>query len=298
MPRIASSATVAVLVLALACGGGGSTDDGDNTPPPGGDTIAGHIVFTSARLSGSRDLFIMDANGGTATPVANGDVGINDEPVLSPDGTRIAFSSNRDGNLEIYVINVDGSNIARLTNDPGRDIMPAWSPDGSRLAFVRVADAGAGGPLMVMNADGSGQVPLGTAVGAAPAWAPDGNSIAYGLGGALYLVDADGTDSRLLFDAIPADDPAWSPDGTHIAFGGVEANQDIYVINADGSGLRNLTNTTGGEIQPTWSPDGNYIAYTAYRSSNDEIARRKVDGTGERILAPIGAEDQHPSWSE
>ena len=112
-------------------------------------------------------------------------------------------------------------------------------------------------------------------------------------------MNADGSNRRLLFDGlISADQPAWSPDGSHIAFAGVETNQDIYIINADGSGLRNLTNTAEGEIQPTWSPDGNYIAFTAYRNENDEIARRKVDGTGEVLLAPIGAEDQHPSWSE
>jgi Tol biopolymer transport system component len=96
------------------------------------------------------------------------------EPAWSPDGTKIAFTSNRDGNHEIYVLNADGTGVTRLTNDPLRDAEPAWSPDGTKIAFSR---SGYLGPeilveqIYVMNADGSGAKGL-TTNGWGPSWRP------------------------------------------------------------------------------------------------------------------------------
>ena len=291
---ICTRAASILLVFAVGCGTSSGPDGG------GGSTPTGQIAFTSARLTGSRALFIMNANTGTSVPVSSQAGVTNDYPALSPDGTKIAFSSTRDGNYEIYLINVDGTGVVRLTNDPGGDIMPAWSPTGTQLVYVRIATGSGAQQIIRMNADGSSPTPLTTpGSGGDPAWSPDGTRIVYGSAGALWIMNANGSNQALLFDdLISADQPAWSPDGSQIAFAGVDANQDIFIINADGSGLRNLTNTASGEIQPTWSPDGDYIAFNAFRNGNNEIARRKVNGTDEVLLSPIGAEDQHPSWSE
>jgi Tol biopolymer transport system component len=291
---LATRAVALTLVFILGCGSGSGPDGG------GGTTPTGHIAFTSARLTGSRALFIMNASSGASAPVSSQAGVTNDYPALSPDGTKIAFSTNRDGNYEIYLINTDGTGTLRLTNDPGGDIAPAWSPSGTQLVYVRIATGSGLQQIIRMNADGSSPTPL-TVPGSAgePAWSPDGSTIVYGQAGELWTMNADGSNQTLLFDdLISADQPAWSPDGEQIAFAGVDANQDIFIINADGSGLRNLTNTASGEIQPTWSPDGDYIAFNAFRNGNNEIARRKVDGSDEVLLSPIGAEDQHPSWSE
>ncbi len=94
-------------------------------------------------------------------------------PSWSPDGSRIAFTSSRDGNDEIYVMNADGSALTRLTNNSATDIEPAWSPDGSRIAFVR--GSGPSSELYVMNADGSGQTRvLSGGPIRSPNWAPTG----------------------------------------------------------------------------------------------------------------------------
>src|SRR4030042_2832495 len=121
--------------------------------------------------------------------------------------SKIAFYSYRDGNMEIYVMNADGTGQTNLTNYPGaNDYNPAWSPDGSKIAFYSYRDDNV--EIYVMNADGSGQ-------------------------------------TRLTYYAENDAGPSWSPDGSKIAFTRVNADPplyfDIYVMNADGSGQTKLT---------------------------------------------------------
>ena len=178
----------------------------------------------------------------------------------SPDGVRIAFVSERDGNIEIYLMGAEGDDPTRLTDDPAEDRWPAWSPDGTRIAFS--SNRGGFESLYLMNADGSGLFQLTTveAFHRHPAWSPDGTRIAFSSdsdGSAeIMVINADGTGRTNLTDH-PSDDrfPAWSPDGSRIAFSSNrDGNFEIYVMNADGSGQTRLTNSAGADVLPDWAP--------------------------------------------
>src|SRR5919108_438770 len=163
---------------------------------------------------------------------------------------KIAFTSTRDGNPEIYVMNADGSEQTRLTNYPSLDVYPSWSPDGTKIAFVRDSY------IFVMDPFGFGQKKLGDGV---VGWFPD-----------------------------------WSPDGTKIAFHKLSSpasvTNEIYVVNADGSGLKNISNDPALDYSaPSWSPDGTKIAF--HRAPNDEsgeIHLMNADGSGKTGALAIG----------
>ena len=223
---------------------------------------------------------------------------------------RIVFSSNRDGNAEIYVMNADGTGVSRLTNHPGHDLDPAWSPDGERIAFRsnRDDEGETGEPayeIYVMNADGTGVSRLTNAdrTVRSPAWSPDGLNIVfsadYGYLHKIYIMSADGTTTYpyKLTSGHEDFDPAWSPDKQRIAFSsrrfsplGEEA-EGIYVINVDGSNLTRLTSYDFHRIAEnlSWSPDGQHIAF----SENVYISVINADGSNQTRLAS----GSHPTWS-
>ena len=175
--------------------------------PPDGSAYATQLLFTSNRRLESgylRDLEVhsLDLETGEVVNLSSALTGLpksdgtfpdslealyftrrGEQPARSPDGTKVAFSSIRDRNLEIYVMDADGGNPVNLTRDDAFDSAPAWSPDGQRIAFERNSSGGGGGPqIYVMNADGSGverltEEPLAS-WGQSPAWSPDGSSIA------------------------------------------------------------------------------------------------------------------------
>lgn len=254
------------------------------------------------------NLAVMDTNGSHVTPVATGQED-DESPVLSPDGSRIAFSSNRDGQWHIYLVDVDGSGLVRVTSDTFPDVQPSWSPDGSRLVFSRGSNTSQGAGLRTAHTDGTDlRVVTTSGSDQGPAWSPDGGRIAFSRNGNIMTVGPDGSGLQQLTDSIlVAGDPAWSPDGARIAFSGVVPGgqaSDIFVMRSDGSGQANITATpTMGEIQPAWSPDGAYVVFAGARRfdaehflGNLEIVLRAADGSGEVILTQSPAEDLHPSW--
>jgi hypothetical protein len=184
---------------------------------------------------------------------------------------QIAFTSYRDGNFELYVMNADGSEQTRLTNNPAEDSEPTWSPDGKHIAFYSNRDGNY--EIYVMNADGSEQTRLtdNTAGDYAPVWSPDGNRIAFSSdrdgNDEIYVINADGSELTRLTNSLAGDVvTAWSPDGNHIAFQSVRddpslstcmsdfnCNYEIYVMNADGSEQTRLTNNAANDLSPDWS---------------------------------------------
>jgi Tol biopolymer transport system component len=258
----------------------------------GCDSVAGDTCTVT--MTSDRSVTASFAQEASPTPTPT--------PGPGPTG-RIAFTSGRDGNGEIYVMNADGSGQTNLTNNPAVDDEPAWSPDGSRIAFTR------GGDVYVMNADGAAQTNLTNhpANDSWPAWSPDGTKIAFVSdrdGNAeIYLMNADGSSQRNLTDNSGSDRfPTWSPDGGKIAFmRGEELNAEVYTMNADGSSQRNLTNSPArGDYLPDWSPDGSKIAFSTgwdpcHACSNIWVMGN--DGSAQKGLTDDGYAHGAPRWS-
>ena len=253
---------------------------------------------------------------------------------------QIVFISQRDGHFrddipgipklpaaEIYVMDTDGGNLRRLTNDPGSDSAPSWSPDGKRIVFVSDRDghvhAKRGSPtseIYVMDADGGNPQNLTNNPfhDSSPSWSPDGKRIAFHSNRdwdnphniEIYVMDADGGNPQNLTNNLTEDKyPAWSPNGERIAFsarrdghfiGRFGITYEIYVMDADGDNEQRLTENRQNDWHPSWSPDGKRIAFSADRRGdleNYEIYVMDADGGNEQRLTQNRENDEYPSWS-
>jgi Tol biopolymer transport system component len=221
----------------------------------------------------------------TGTPVTASIFGPNVCAVLPPAGNgKIVFTAQRDGGYEIYVMDSDGANQTRLTNNPASDDSAAWSLDGTKIAFSSNRDDNF--EIYLMNADGSNQtrVTNNSADDQSPHWSPDGTKIAFASNRdgnrEIYVMNADGSNQTRLTVAPQDDyDPNWSPDGGQISFTSNRNDPEVFLMDADGSNQVNLTNNTSAiDSGSAWSPDGTKIAFSSTRDGGGIFVMNR-DGT-------------------
>lgn len=249
------------------------------------------------------DIYVMNPDGSAQTNLTN-HPGSYGSRVWSPNASKIAFTTRRDGNWEVYVMNADGSAQTRLTHNPADDGVAGWSPDGTKLLFVSTRDGTS--EIYVMRADGTDETRLthtdpSMGIGE-PRWSPDGRKILFWKDFDFYVINADGSGETNITNTRRRKGSAtWSPDGTKITFAGspdaTEGPLDIFVMNPDGSGLTRLTTDPADDSNPLWSPDGRKIAFESFRSGKSEIFVMNADGSGEINLTNDPEAASIGTWS-
>ena len=219
---------------------------------------------------------------------------------------RIAFSSHRDGRVDIFTMQPDGGGVRNVTDDRSPDFSPAWSPDGTHIAFVSLHADSPMAQLFIVDPLGGGEEQVTRFTDGnpqEPAWSPDGRTLAFHVsyGGAiddeLFRVDVDGSNLAQLTDNTRSDsDAAWSPDGARLAF---VRDGRVETMRPDGSDVTPVTPATMLAFDPTWSPDGARIAFIGRDDPERQYDLFTVaaDGSDLRWLRVTTRDELEPAWS-
>jgi TolB protein len=264
------------------------------------------LYFISNR-TGHKEVWAMDYDGYDQHRITSlGSITLS--PRVSPDGSRLAFSSYGKSGLDIMMYSIELGRIVAFPHYGGTNITPAWSPDGTRLAWsssmpgdseIYVADATGSHPKRLTNFRGPD---------VAPVWNPKtGAQIAFVSGRSglpqIYIMDADGTNVQRLTDQGYAVSPSWSPNGQFLAFSwdrkygpGAPGGWDIYVMDIATKQFIQLTHDAGRNDYPVWSADGRHLAFQRGGNGREQIWTMLADGTKQRQVTSA-AGNQQPAWS-
>jgi len=283
------------------------------------------LLAVATESNGDWDLSIVNLDNKLVQTLTDNRV-FDFEPVWSPDGSQIAYTSEYvtgeervimepgangetverveeiAGDRDILILSDDGSHLRRLGLSGVTDDQPAWSPDGDQIAFV--SDRSGDVDIWVMDSYGENATQLTSSPleDWMPAWSPDGTRIAYSSKRSgiweIFIVDSDGSNvTPISATDAQADNwgPVWSPDGNQIAFASMQSgNWDIFLTTVGSGHFEQLTSQPGTDFEPVWSPDGKRIAFASDRRGKMEVHLMLADGTG---IEPTGVLGLPSDWT-
>ena len=238
------------------------------------------------------DIYTMDTDG-TNVEQLTFMPGIVHDAIWSPDGEKILYSYKlSESDLsQFYIMSPDGSDVAKVSkNSKASYINPDWSPDGDKIVFnMKPDDESSQWNIYVMNADGSEETLLTDEeyISMDPDWSPDGTKIVYvsndGQVPEIFTMNADGSERTQItfFSSGQTGEPKWSPDGEHIVYYSEsgedgQLEREIYIMRADGTDIRRLTDNDTWDLRPKFSPDGTKISWD---SCCFKMSVMNLDGT-------------------
>ena len=298
-----------VIALLTACGGGGVTT---SPPPPRPPAPVFDVVFDGVDADGARVLYRIALEGGAPARIGAGYAGTR--PDARADGRALVYATVPTETEPSQLMLIDDFTRPATVLSPGgvAEREPVWSPDGTRLAYFSQRDDAAGDVFVATLANrrledvrnltprSSGEPLISPDV--TPAWSPDGTRLAFtsyrGGSAALWVMNADGSQLRQLTPTSGAHGdyfPSWSPDGQRIAFQRINTAQSRIGIVAVASGAIGFYEFDGRAYSPAWSPDGRWIAFSGLTGSELDIHVREADGTQVRRIARPG-DDFSPAW--
>ena len=275
-----------------------------------GGGIAGiaesQIYFVSSR-SGHKEVWAMDYDGANQRQITHLN-SISLSPRISPDGSRLAFSSMTKSGWEILMYSTDLGRLVQFPKFGGTNLSPAWSGDGTKLAF---SSSRSGDPeIYVVDQSGTNLKRITSAKGpdVSPVWNRKTDAqIAWVSGRTglpqIYTMEADGTNVQRVTDQGYAVSPTWSPNGQFLALAwtrhygpGEPGAEDLYLMDVASKQWVQLTHDGGRNDFPSWSPDGRHIVFQSSRSGSEQIWSMLADGSNVKQLTFSGKNTQ-PNWS-
>jgi TolB protein len=275
-----------------------------------GGGIAGiaesQIYFVSSR-SGHKEIWAMDYDGANQHQITHlGSISLS--PRISPDGSRLAFSSMAKSGWEIMMYSMELNRMISFPRFGGTNLSPAWSPDGTKLAFsssrsghpeIYSADASGGNLKRLTSSRGPDVSPVwNRKTGAQISWVSGRTGLPE-----VYTMESDGTNVQQLTDQGYAVSPSWSPNGQYLVFAwmrhygpGAPGAEDLYIMDVASKQWVQLTHDGGRNDFPSWAPDGRHIVFQSSRSGSEEIWSMLADGTNQKRLTFSGRNTQ-PNWS-